>query len=337
MNNFPFVSIIIPTHQRRELLLRCLTSLENQTYPIDRFEVIVVDDGSTDGTMQAINEYKKNTKMRLTYHFQEASGPGAARNAGAEKAIGSILGFLEDDVYAEKNWIDCAIKYFLSSDIACVEGKTLLEGTQESVRRFESTQRVGFLPCNMFMRRDVFISLGGFDTTYIDVRKNIFFREDADLGFRLIQKGYSFIVADDVVVRHPPLYTSIKSYFRHARRYFFDPLLYKKFPTLYREFIEVKNIGSITIHRPFHYLSFAYILTLFILLGIVLIGAETLALCGLAVPVIISSVIRLRYERKFFFPLLNPLKTFAFLILPFYYCYYFTKGCFHYRSWGAIF
>ncbi|HZY09539.1 MAG TPA: glycosyltransferase family 2 protein [Bacteroidota bacterium] len=335
MNNLPFVSIVLPTYHRKGQLLRCFQTLEHQTYPRDKFEVIVVDDGSTDGTGEAIKEYQKNSKLKLSYYYQESAGPGVARNLGVENAAGGIIGFIEDDVLAEKTWIECAVKYFLSSDIAAVEGRTMFEDSGKSIRRFESEQRVGFLPCNMFIRREVFTSLGKFDAAFFDSRRNLYFREDADFGFRLIQQGYTFKVAEDVIVTHPDPYPSIASYFRHVRRYFFDPLLYKKHPIQYRKLIEVKNIGPIIIHRPFHYLCFGYMFVVAWTIGAVLFGWGWHTVVGFLLMVFTSFMIRLRYERKL--EIFKLSKTFAFLVLPFYYCYNFLRGCFHFKSWGSLF
>ena len=90
------VTIVVPTHNRVTALMRLLRALERQT-PIDGgFEVVVVDDGSTDGTGAAVAAVDWN--FPLIVHKQVSSGPAAARNAGVARGAGELLLFLDDDV-----------------------------------------------------------------------------------------------------------------------------------------------------------------------------------------------------------------------------------------------
>lgn len=89
------VSVIIPTFNRKESLLRGLECLKQQSYPFDRFEVIVVDDGSTDGTDHLpLNGFP----FRVSYCRQENAGATLARNRGASRSSAEILVFMDDDI-----------------------------------------------------------------------------------------------------------------------------------------------------------------------------------------------------------------------------------------------
>src|SRR5579859_3268611 len=92
----PFISVVIPTYNRRDSLLRTLAALERQAYPFDRFEVIVVSDGATDGTGDAVRAL--STSYRLRCLEQVNSGPSVARNHGARAACGEVVVYLDDDV-----------------------------------------------------------------------------------------------------------------------------------------------------------------------------------------------------------------------------------------------
>ncbi|RLB05643.1 MAG: glycosyltransferase family 2 protein, partial [Deltaproteobacteria bacterium] len=91
MTRIPRVSVIIPTYNRRTLLLEAVESVLAQTY--SDFELIVVDDGSTDGTEEAIKRYGS----RLIYTYQPHQGVSAARNKGIEIARGELVAFLDSD------------------------------------------------------------------------------------------------------------------------------------------------------------------------------------------------------------------------------------------------
>lgn len=95
----PTVSVIIPTYNRKDSLLRTLDSLSRQTYPAKGFEVIVVDDGSTDGTAEALQNASYPCALR--YFQQTHLGVGAARNLGLDNAQGELLLYLDDDMIVE--------------------------------------------------------------------------------------------------------------------------------------------------------------------------------------------------------------------------------------------
>ena len=97
-------SVIIPTHNRREVLKKVLISLFDQTYPRKAYEVIVIDDGSTDKTEAMINEL--NAPCSLAYLRQEKKGSVAARNYGLSEARGEVIIFIDSDVIVGPDFIE---------------------------------------------------------------------------------------------------------------------------------------------------------------------------------------------------------------------------------------
>lgn len=96
------ISVIIPTYNEEKVILDCLSSLDSQT--IDDFEVIVVDDGSSDKTLEVLKKIKvKNYKLKILK--QDHKGPGAARNLGAKSAKGEILVFVDADMTFDKDFL----------------------------------------------------------------------------------------------------------------------------------------------------------------------------------------------------------------------------------------
>lgn len=96
------VSVIIPTYNRKDLLRETLNSLAQQTYPKDHFEVILVDDGSTDGTAAIAAEA---FPFVLRYFWQSNQGDAAARNLGAQQSQAEFLVFLDDDILVEPGYL----------------------------------------------------------------------------------------------------------------------------------------------------------------------------------------------------------------------------------------
>ena len=98
MSETPFLSIVLPTYNRKGSLKLTLDGLARQTYPADRFEAVVVSDGSTDGTDAFLAEYARMALFRLRPVRQENGGPARARNRGIQEAQGEVIVFLDDDV-----------------------------------------------------------------------------------------------------------------------------------------------------------------------------------------------------------------------------------------------
>lgn len=98
----PVITVIIPTYDRKDVLSKALHAYEDQTLPQDRFEIIVVDDGSTDGTKDAVEEIKK-TRPNVRRLHQPHGGPAKARNLGIEKASSGLVLFTGDDCIPDKN------------------------------------------------------------------------------------------------------------------------------------------------------------------------------------------------------------------------------------------
>ncbi len=103
----PTVSVIIPTYNRKDSLLRTLDSLSQQTYPVDRFEVIVVDDSTDEDTALALQDAQNDFTLR--YVRGESSGAVGARNFGAARAEGEILLLLDDDILVEERYLEAMI------------------------------------------------------------------------------------------------------------------------------------------------------------------------------------------------------------------------------------
>jgi len=124
LDNAPFVSIIIPTHDRPDLLTMCLDSLLSLHYP--RYEIIVVDNApATNATVELIEKYSQRTSQ-VSYVREDRQGPSWARNRGITIARGEILAFTDDDVVVDTYWLAELVRGFArDTDVACVTGLVL--------------------------------------------------------------------------------------------------------------------------------------------------------------------------------------------------------------------
>jgi GT2 family glycosyltransferase len=115
------VSVVIPTHNRKEKLLACLDALQRQSILPGEFEAVIVDDGSTDGTKQAVASRPRPFAIR--YVEQSNQGPGRARNRGIDEAAGEIVLFIGDDVYADERLLE---EHLLAHAVRTASGTAIL-------------------------------------------------------------------------------------------------------------------------------------------------------------------------------------------------------------------
>ena len=106
MDERPFVSVVVPTRNRADLLSDALGSLVEQDYPADRYEILVVDDGSIDDTPSVVEALgQAHPKPRLSLLRQPARNQNAARNRGVSEAKGELIAFFDDDELAPPDWL----------------------------------------------------------------------------------------------------------------------------------------------------------------------------------------------------------------------------------------
>src|SRR3954469_24098735 len=115
VHNGPEYSIVIPTYKRRDALARCLKAIESQDFPRDRFELVVVDDGSPVPPADLVASMDRSLDARLV--CAPHGGPAAARNTGADLARGRYLVFTDDDCAPRPDWLS-SIDRAISAGVA---------------------------------------------------------------------------------------------------------------------------------------------------------------------------------------------------------------------------
>jgi glycosyltransferase involved in cell wall biosynthesis len=194
--DIPLISVIVPTRNRAWLLDRLLSSLREIRYA--RWEVIVVDDGSTDDT-RIVAERHQTHGLPLTYLYQPWRKMGAARNLAMSRARGSILAFTDDDCTVDPHWLNAiAATFGRQPESLGVQGKTVTDHATITPFTRQIEQLAGGPPyrtCNIAYRADVVRELE-FDTELIR-------GEDVVMGMRVLERG-PITFAPDAVVMHPP-------------------------------------------------------------------------------------------------------------------------------------
>ncbi len=138
----PHFTVIIPAFNEKSVVLRAVKSVLNNDYPLGKFKVVVVDDGSTDGTGQKVKLFKKKNKIiNLFIHVQKNSGKANAMNAAIKKyASGKLIMCLDADSYIAKNALRKAAIYFRDPKVMAVaaNNKIIPDNTVLNlVQRFE--------------------------------------------------------------------------------------------------------------------------------------------------------------------------------------------------------
>ena len=287
MSDSPRVSVVIATHERPRLLMRCLCALLRQDLPADRYEVIVVDDGSSDAAhhftlrnIAALGHGKGRPSIRYL-HQGRNRGPAAARNVGWHAARAPVVAFTDDDTLPHPEWLREGLRA-MASGADAVAGRIdvpLPEVPTDYERDAAGLARAEFATANCFVRRAALEAIGGFDERF-----RAAWREDSDLQFMLRAHGARIGTAWDARVLHPvrPAHWGVS--LRQQRKVMFDALLYKKFPQWYR--------ATIRARPPWDY--YVSVLAGVLALIALLHGALMLAVAGVAVWLLLAARFALR-------------------------------------------
>jgi len=202
-------SVIIPTFNRPADLDRCLAALARLEYPSDEFEVIVVDDGGHVDLQTIVAAYRN--QLRLTLLRQTNSGPGVARNKGAEQASSRYLAFIDDDCIPAPTWLQILDGAVARASNALLGGR-VVNGLPNNLNSEASQAIVDYLhqhmngdpehgrffpSNNIAVAADLYRQIGGFDANF---RRNA--SEDRDFCDRWLRHGLRLVAVPDAVVVH---------------------------------------------------------------------------------------------------------------------------------------
>lgn len=196
-----FVSIIVPAYNAQKTIQKCITSLLNLDYPQELFEIIIVDNNSSDKTAELIKSYS-----RVIYANERTQGRSFTRNTGAKIAKGNLLAFIDADVFLDKDWLKNLAINFQNENIGGGQGRVIPSNTdgQDTLNKFrirqqnESTSGTNIILRLMYFespminsaacmyRKEAFEFVGGFDVLLER-------HEDIDLAKRVSLAGYDLV------------------------------------------------------------------------------------------------------------------------------------------------
>lgn len=216
----PDVSIVIVNFNGKNYLESCIDSIIQNKYK--KFELLVVDNGSTDGTRLLFeNKYKGDTRIKVIY-LGTNLGPSAARNIGVENTTGKYICFLDNDTVVDKNWLVESIKTFeMQKNIGACQCKLVLMDDPSKIdyagdyltktgflmQIFKAGDPVKNVPnhsyeifaaksAGMVVSRVAFTKAGGFDSDYF------IYMEETDLCWRIWLAGYKIVFSPYSVIKH---------------------------------------------------------------------------------------------------------------------------------------
>lgn len=208
MEKAPLVSVVVCAFNEEKLIHSCLAGLAKQTYPFKKYEVLIIDDESTDNTFDIVSDFIKGLEdgsphVRLV-RIQHG-GLSVARNAGIQLSNGEIIAFIDGDAVASSTWLEELVKPF-GEGADYVGGRINLLNTDSWIARFiqrtRNRQFFGpsvfndcFVGCNMAFRKEVFNEVGGFHENFVA-------RGDESTLLEQIINRFIYMPAPNAVVLH---------------------------------------------------------------------------------------------------------------------------------------
>jgi glycosyltransferase involved in cell wall biosynthesis/GT2 family glycosyltransferase len=235
-------TVIIPTFNRSDALLETLDALARMDYPSDRWEAVVIDDGSTDDTSVVVEQWIARTGASVRYLRQSNAGPAAARNRGASEAKSKYLIFIDNDIIVERDFVSAHLETLARNPGCWVVGRvvhpeqirstpfgryrdSVWEAFHHSHDEVRVSETTGITAANLSLPAKDFEMLGGFDADF-----TIASSEDWVLGMRARQTGIRVLYHPGIVVLHNDWALSLERFCERQRLYSIsDVLLWRKY------------------------------------------------------------------------------------------------------------
>jgi glycosyltransferase involved in cell wall biosynthesis len=213
------ITVVVPTYRRSRNLPRLVAALEAQTLDLDRFEVLIVDNGSDDDTPEVLAELARTSPLALRpLRIEVNHGPAPARNLGWRSAATTYVAFTDDDCVPRPDWLEQSLASCRATpDLGVLQGATLRPPGSHvygsgTVYRETTAPSPYFEGCNLVFPRAVLERTGGFDETYH------FGGEDTAAGWSAIETGGEWLFDETSVVEHDVVERPLKWHLMMAWR-----------------------------------------------------------------------------------------------------------------------
>jgi GT2 family glycosyltransferase len=214
------VTVVIPTYNRCDDLERCIRALFKQDYPTDRYDIVIVDNSSTDATPKLVARMQERSVCRMRYFVIPPGGPAKARNYGMAQANGDAVAFVDSDVNLDPKWLQHTSGLMQNDDkIGIVSGKLVYASRPDRLNAFggelgriglgwdrhegELSSRVNDTIESLWVsgaallaRLSLAKQMGGFDVTFF------YGYEDSDFGWRMNLYGGKVVCTPDAIAYH---------------------------------------------------------------------------------------------------------------------------------------
>jgi glycosyltransferase involved in cell wall biosynthesis len=222
------LSIVIPTLNRAKYLTGALASILEQTLDANRYEVVVVDNGSTDNTRQVVEEIRRQSGGRVRYVWEPSPGLHNGRHRGAREAYGEILLYGDDDIVASREWVEATWESFQDPTVGIAGGKILPEWEEDPPQwvldlwvKDDVGMYLGYLGlidlgdekkfvspgytygCNFAIRKTTLYECGGFHPDGMP-QEQVRYRGDGETGLsgNAFNRGYKILYNPKACVKH---------------------------------------------------------------------------------------------------------------------------------------
>jgi len=224
------LTVVVPTFERSHGLAALFEALDSQTLDHDRFEVVIVDDASTDETDQVLRRLAGEAGFHVTVaRLNRNGGQARARNHGLDLASGEIIAFTDDDCLPQPGWLAAGLAEMRDGAAVVVGEVQPPPGSRIGpfTRVLRVTAASHFQTANVFYRREDLLRVGGFDVEF-----RAFGGEDTELGYRVVGRDRSATFSPLALVYHPVRPDRLRVALALAARWIDLPLVVKRHPWL---------------------------------------------------------------------------------------------------------
>jgi glycosyltransferase involved in cell wall biosynthesis len=215
-------TVIIPTYGRPDYLRDAVESVQKQSLRVTDYEIVIVDNGPNAEAKPMVDELNKRGRNEVRYIREPRIGLHNARHAGARRARGEVLVYIDDDVISPPQWLKALVHPFQDPQVACAGGKTVPKWEAEPpawLNQFpdiylslldlgnrvqELKWPAGVYGCNMAVRRSALYEVGGFHPDGFGDRRLIWYRGDGETGLhkKIYDAGYKVMYIPEAWLYH---------------------------------------------------------------------------------------------------------------------------------------